>query len=100
MASMDRSWLRTIYPYSLDLILELTLTTPLAPAAKPKASHAITAAMAMRSPLSLEDTGDCKPGGCSSTGAVKQGPVQGTLHNVDGLAAQSVHRWRFLARIG
>jgi hypothetical protein len=97
MASMDRSCLRTIYPYSLDLNLELTLTAPVAPPVKPKASHAIPAAMAMRSPLSLECTGDCKPAPDRQGG---QGPACGTLHNVDGLADQSVHRWRFFVRIG
>lgn len=46
--------------------LELTLTAPVAPPAKPEASHAIPAAMAMQSPLSLEDTSGCKPGECGS----------------------------------
>jgi hypothetical protein len=46
--------------------LELRLTAPVAPPAKPEASHAIPAAMAMGSPLSLEGTDGCKPGECGS----------------------------------
>jgi len=57
------SWPREMM---MDLDLELTLTAPVAPPAKPEASHAIPAAMAMRSPLSLEVTSGCKPGECES----------------------------------
>ena len=57
------SWPREML---MDLDLELTLTAPVASPAKPEASHAIPAAMAMRSPLSLENTSGCKPGECGS----------------------------------
>ena len=46
--------------------LELSLSAPVAPPAKPEASHAIPAAMAMGAALSLEASGGCTKGECGS----------------------------------
>lgn len=46
--------------------LDLTLTAPVPPPARPEASHAIPPAMAMGAALSLAGTGGCTTGDCGS----------------------------------